>query len=164
MARGLSVRSATAADAGTILRFTNALVQDHRPGGQPATVSLDDVKLAGFGPDPLFAAVIAEYDGRPVGFASFFRGYAGWRGKAVAIVHAVFVDRNARGMGVARRMMAQVALVAMQRGWARVELIIEDERPAIRFYEELGMMDMRRRYMRLGGEQMVRLAAEAQGD
>jgi len=154
------VRPAERRDAVTIHRFINGLVADHRPGAR-ADVTLADIERNGFGADPLFEAMIAEVNGRPVGLASFFRGYAGWRGKAVAIVHAIYVDPAARRLGVARRLMARIALLAVQRDWARVEVLVEDERPAIRFYEDIGMIDMRHRHMRLGGAELRAMAMEA---
>jgi hypothetical protein len=49
----------------------------------------------------------------------------------------------------------------MERDWVRVELFVEEERPAIRFYEALGMRDLHHRHMRLDGEALARLAAGA---
>lgn len=155
------IRPAERRDAVTIHRFTNGLVADHRPGGQ-ANVSLEDVERNGFGADPLFEALVAEVNGRPVGIASFYRGYAGWRGKAVAIVHAIYVDPAARRLGVARQLMAQVALIAVQRGWARVEVLVEEQRAALQFYTDIGMIDMHHRHLRLGGAELNAMAMEAQ--
>jgi GNAT superfamily N-acetyltransferase len=157
------IRPAERHDAVTIFRFTNGLVSDHRPGGQ-AGVTLEEIERNGFGADPLFEALIAEVSGRPVGLASFYRGYAGWQGKAIAVVHAIYVDPAARRLGVARQLMARMALITLQRGWARVELFVEEQRPAIQFYEDIGMIDMRHRHMRLGGTELRNLALEAQAD
>ncbi len=159
----VKVRPAERRDAVTIHRFTSGLVADHRPGGQ-AAITLEDIERNGFGADPLFEALIAEVSGRPVGLLSFFRGYAGWRGKAVAIVHAIYVDPAARRLGVARRLMARVALIAVQRGWARVEVMVEEHRPALQFYEDIGMIDMHHRHMRLGGSELQAMAMEGHAD
>lgn len=159
----VTIRPAVRADAVTLHRFVNAMVGDHRPGLR-AGVTLEDIERTGFGPDPLFEALIAEVSGRAVGYASFYRGYAGWRGKAIGVVHAIFVDPAARRLGVARRLMARMALIATQRGWARIELLVEDQRPTVQFYEELGMVDLRYHHMRLSGSTMARMAMEARDD
>ncbi len=156
----LSIRKAVIGDAETIFGFVAGLIDDHLPGQTPWT-SAARIEADGFGPDPLFEAFIAERDARPVGFVSFFRGYAGWRGRPMGIVHALYVAPEERRTGAARALMAAVAKVAMERDWVRVELFVEEERPAIRFYEALGMRDLHHRHMRLDGEALARLAASA---
>ena len=156
----LSIRKAVIGDAETIFGFIAGLIDDHLPGQTPWT-SAARIEADGFGPDPLFEAFIAERDARPVGFVSFFRGYAGWRGRPMGIVHALYVAPEERRAGAARALMAAVAKVAMERDWVRVELFVEEERPAIRFYEALGMRDLHHRHMRLDGEALARLAARA---
>jgi GNAT superfamily N-acetyltransferase len=153
----LVVRPACASDAETIFRFVAGLIDDHLPGQAPWT-SVEGIKADGFGPDPLFEAFIAERDGRPAGFVSFFRGYAGWRGKPMGIVHALYVLPEERRTGAAQALMGAVARTALERGWVRVELFVEEERPAIRFYEAIGMRDLHHRHMRLDGEALERLA------
>ena len=77
------------------------------------------------------------------------------------IVQTLYVSPEERRTGVAGALMAAVAKVAMERDWVRVELFVEEERPAIRFYEALGMRDLHHRHMRLDGEALARLAARA---
>ncbi len=154
---GLIIRPARAPDAETIFGFVAGLIDDHLPGQTPWT-SVERITRDGFGPDPLFEALIAERDAKPVGFVSFFRGYAGWRGKPMGIVHALYVLPEERRSGAARALMAAVARVALERGWVRIELFVEEERPAIRFYEAIGMRDLHHRHMRLDGEALARLA------
>ncbi|MBJ6125156.1 GNAT family N-acetyltransferase [Microvirga splendida] len=156
----LLIRPAVSSDSETIFRFVSGLVDDHLPGQTPWT-SAERIEADGFGPDPLFEALIAERDGRPVGFVSFFRGYAGWRGKPMGIVHALYVLPEERRTGAARALMAAVAKAAVDRGWVRVELFVEEERPAIRFYEAIGMRDLHHRHMRLEGEALACLAGSA---
>ncbi|MBB3020172.1 GNAT superfamily N-acetyltransferase [Microvirga lupini] len=158
VSHGLTVRPAIVQDAETIFTFVSGLIDDHLPGQAPWT-SAARIEADGFGPDPLFEALIAERDAKPVGFVSFFRGYAGWRGKPMGIVHALYVVPEERRTGAARVLMATVAKIAMERGWVRVELFVEDERPAIRFYEAIGMHDLHHRHMRLDGEALAQLAA-----
>ena len=154
------IRTATAEDAETLFRFVAGLVDDHIPGHPPWT-SAEQLRADGFGPDPLYEAMIAEVDGRPAGYISFFRGYAGWRGRPMGLVHAVYVEPWARGLNIGRRLMAAVARIARERGWARIELFVEEGRPAIAFYEAIGMVDLRHRHYRLDGDALDQLAKEA---
>jgi len=155
----LSIRKAVIEDAETIFKFVSGLIEDHLPGQAPWT-SAERIRADGFGPDPLFEAFIAERDARPVGFVSFFRGYAGWRGKPMGIVHALYVVPEERRTGTARALMAAVAKIAIELDWVRVELFVEEERPAIRFYEAIGMRDLSHRHLRLEGEALLSLAVE----
>ncbi len=159
-ASDLSIRKAVIEDARTIFSFVSGLIDDHLPGQTPWT-SVERIETDGFGLDPLFEALIAERDAKPVGFVSFFRGYAGWRGRPMGIVHALYVLPEERRTGAARALMANVAKIAMNRGWVRIELFVEEERPAIRFYEAIGMQDLHHRHMRLEGEALTRLADNA---
>jgi GNAT superfamily N-acetyltransferase len=156
----LSIRKAVVEDADTIFSFVAGLIDDHLPGQTPWT-SAERIRADGFGADPLFEALLAERDAEPVGFVSFFRGYAGWRGQPMGIVHALYVRPEERRTGAARALMAAVAKIAMERDWGRVELFVEEGRPAIRFYEALGMRDLHHRHMRLDGEALARLAGSA---
>jgi GNAT superfamily N-acetyltransferase len=79
----------------------------------------------------------------------------------MGIVHALYVLPEERRSGAARALMAAVAKVALERDWVRVELFVEEERPAIRFYEAIGMRDLHHRHMRLEGEALARLADDA---
>jgi GNAT superfamily N-acetyltransferase len=145
MEDAIVVRPASAQDAGVIFSFVAGLIDDHLPGQAPWT-SAERIREDGFGPDPLFEALIAERNEKPVGFVSFFRGYAGWRGKPMGIVHALYVRPEERRTGAARELMANVARIALERGWARVELFVEEGRSAIRFYEAIGLRDLRHAY------------------
>jgi GNAT superfamily N-acetyltransferase len=156
----LEIRKAVVEDAETIFNFVAGLINDHLPGQTPWT-SAERIAADGFGPDLLFEAFIAERGAKPVGYVSFFRGYAGWRGRPMGIVHALYVAPDERRTGAARALMAAVAKVAMERDWVRVELFVEEERPAIRFYEAIGMRDLHHRHMRLDGEALARLAGSA---
>jgi len=156
---GIHIRKAVADDAQTLFGFVAGLIDDHLPGQVPWT-SAERLRNDGFGPDPLFEAFIAERAEKPVGFVSFFRGYAGWRGKPMGIVHALYVAPSERRSGAARKLMAAVAQTARERGWERIELFVEEGRPALRFYESIGMHDLSHRHLHLEGDALRRLAKE----
>jgi len=139
----LTIRPAAVSDAETIFTFVAGLIDDHLPGQTPWT-SAERIRQDGFGPDPLFEALIAERGGRPMG-----------------IVHALYVLPEERRSGAARALMAAVARIALERGWPRVELFVEEGRPALRFYEAIGMRDLHHRHLRLESEALERLASEA---
>ena len=120
MEDAIVVRPASAQDAGVIFSFVAGLIEDHLPGQAPWT-SAERIREDGFGPDPLFEVLIAERDAKPVGFVSFFRGYTGWRGKPMGIVHALYVRPEERRTGAARgswRMLRELPWSGAGRGWS----------------------------------------------
>ena len=67
----LSIRNATAADAALILDFIRHLAEYERePDAVVATE--EDIVRDGFGPEPKYRCLIAEWSGKPAGFAFFF--------------------------------------------------------------------------------------------
>ena len=83
------VRKAERRDAATLFDYMLGLDRDYAPVRSPE-MSADDIMAAGFGPDPLFEAFIAETaDAVPLGAISFYRGYSGWYAKPLAMVGIV---------------------------------------------------------------------------
>ena len=67
------VREAMPADAETIAAFARALSLEE---GYPApALQAQHVRTEGFGASPRFRALLAERDGRPVGYALFYPAY-----------------------------------------------------------------------------------------
>ncbi|HEV8712533.1 MAG TPA: GNAT family N-acetyltransferase [Candidatus Binatia bacterium] len=157
----IAIRSATPADAETILTFIKGLAAfEHEPDAVKTTV--DDLLRDGFGEYPKFEALIAEQDGQPVGFALFFPTYSTWEGRPGIHLEDIFVLEHVRGRGVGRKLMAALAAIAVARGCARLELSVLHWNPAREFYHHLGMEHLQEWLpYRLSGEALQILAAEA---
>jgi hypothetical protein len=97
MSGPVTIRSATTDDTGTLFDLLCGIVQDHLPGQRPWT-SPEQLRQDGFGVDPLFEALIAKRDSEPVGFITFYRGYASWRGKPMAMIGNLHTVEHARGL------------------------------------------------------------------
>src|SRR5690606_37875788 len=107
-------------------------------------------------------ALIGEVDGEPAGFALFFPNYSTWEGRAGLYVEDLYVEERARGIGLGRALMAEVARLAAERGAPRVELAVLDWNPARAFYERLGMRQMAEWLpYRMDADAIARLASEA---
>jgi GNAT superfamily N-acetyltransferase len=92
-----------------------------------------------FVPRPAAEVVIAEHEGRPVGFAVFFASYSTWEAASGLYLEDLFVRPEARGKGIGRELLEHVARVAVARGWARLEWRVLDwNEPSIAFYKRLG--------------------------
>lgn len=133
-----AIRAAGAEDASTLLRLIRALAEYER---EPDAVKATQEALAGqlASERPPFEALIAEEDGRAVGFALYFHNYSTWEGRPGVYLEDLFVEESHRGDGIGRALMAAVARVALERGCGRLELAALDwNTPATGFYRAHG--------------------------
>ncbi|MFD0541158.1 GNAT family N-acetyltransferase [Actinomadura luteofluorescens] len=92
-----------------------------------------------FGDDPQVFAHVAEHDGRVVGFAVWFLTFSTWNGTHGIYLEDLFVEPEYRGHGYGRALLTELARVADDRGYGRVEWSVLDwNEPAIGFYRALG--------------------------
>lgn len=104
-------------------------------------------------------ALIAELDGEPVGMALFHPRFSTWTGTPTLFLEDIFVREAARSHGIGRRLMARLAAIALERGWARIDFHVLDWNPARGFYQKLGF-DHLEEWLRYGagGGWLERLA------
>lgn len=135
----ITIRHAGPGDAALIRGMVDALA---RATGRPDGVHsrTEDFLRHGFGPAPLFRALIAEVDGRPAGLCLFFYTFSTWLGEPGVYVQDLYVDEAARGSGVGRRLMRAVAREGRNRQATHLRLSVDRQNhDAQRFYERLGM-------------------------
>ena len=155
----LTIRAATAADVSLILAFIRELAEYERePNAVMATEA--DLLRDGFGPRPEFRVVIAEWEGRPAGFALFFHVYSTWQGRPGIYLEDLFVRPEFRGKGIGKALLVHLAQVALQENCGRLAWEVLDwNTPAIEFYKSLGAETLDQwRIMRVTGEALERLA------
>ena len=90
----------------------------------------------GFGPNPKFAAFVAETDTAPgvIGMATCSqRGITGWDGP-VLLLQDLYVEPRWRQHGVASALIARVAARACAIGSPIIELTVRADNPAQDFY------------------------------
>ncbi|HEY0837272.1 MAG TPA: GNAT family N-acetyltransferase [Azospirillum sp.] len=157
----VAIRPAVEADAALILRFVRELAEFERePHAVKATP--EDFRRDGWGPNPVFEALIAELDGAPVGFALTFRNYSTWEGRAGLFVEDLYVTPDARGHGIGKRLLAEVARRAVAQGCRRVDLNVLNWNPARGFYETIGIRHLEEWLpYRLTGAALAALAGQA---
>ena len=134
----LTIRKATTADAPLILDFIRGLAEYERePKAVVATE--DDLLRDGFGPEPKYRCIIAEWDKAPAGFAFFFYNYSTWRGRPGLYLEDLFVLPEMRGKGIGKALLQHIAQIAMRENCYGIRwMVLEWNEPAIRFYESLG--------------------------
>ena len=157
----LNIRPATAGDLKLILEFIRELAAYEREP-QAVTATEADLERDGFGAEPKFRVVIAEWDGRPAGFALFFYNYSTWLGRPSLHLEDLFVRQEFRGQGIGKSLLAHLARVAVEHNCGRFQWEVLDwNTPSIRFYESFGARVVKEWLnMRVEGEALKRLASE----
>jgi GNAT superfamily N-acetyltransferase len=155
----LTIRRATAGDADLILEFIRALAEYER---EPDAViaATADILRDGFGPNPKFWCLIAEWSGQPAAFAFYFFNYSTWLGKPGLFLEDLFVKPELRGKGIGKALLAELARIAIQENCYGVKWEVLDwNQPAIDFYISLGAM-IRKEWLtvKLLGEPLKKLA------
>jgi GNAT superfamily N-acetyltransferase len=133
----LTIRAATIADAALIRQLIWELAEFEK---EPDAVQTTEADIArdGFGANPQFRVLVAEWNGQPAGFALFFSYYSTWRGAGLYL-EDLFVRAEFRGRGIGTALFARVAQVAEQENrrfikWA----VLGWNQPAISMYTLLG--------------------------
>lgn len=106
----LSIRPATVNDTGLLRTLIRELAEYEK---ELDAVTITEAQLAkdGFGADPRFRALLAEWQGQPAGYAFFFHFYSSWTGRHM-FLEDLFVRPSFRGKGIGKALMASVAKIA----------------------------------------------------
>jgi GNAT superfamily N-acetyltransferase len=133
----LLTRPATIADV-TLLRTLICELAEFERELELVTIKESDLARDGFGENPKFRALIAEWDGQPAGYAFFFGYYSTWAGPGLYL-EDVFVRVQFRGKGIGMALLGAVARIALQenRHAMRWEVLNWNEN-AIGLYKALG--------------------------
>lgn len=133
----LTIRAATIADAALLRRLIWELA-DYEKAPDEVRTTEADIARDGFGANPQFRAVIAEWEGQPAGYALFFSYYSTWRGAGLYL-EDLFVRPAFRGRGVGKALFAKVARAAEleNRLFIRWE-VLNWNQSAIEMYKALG--------------------------
>lgn len=135
---GLTLRLASKADVGTVLQFIRALAEYEKLLDM---VVADEQKLTDtlFGDKAYAEVVIADYQGKPAGFALFFHNYSTFLAKPGIYLEDLFVEPALRGKGIGKALITYLARLAVERDCGRLEWSVLDwNQPAIDFYQSLG--------------------------
>jgi GNAT superfamily N-acetyltransferase len=139
----LRLRPAAREDVPAILRLVRELATYERaPDAVVATEA--DFLRDGFGPEPRFQAIIAEWEGEPAGFALWFFNWSTWLGRPGLYLEDLYVRPRHRRHGIGKALLAELARIAVDRGCGRFQWQVLDwNEPAIEFYRSLGGEIMR---------------------
>ena len=159
MPDSLNIRFTTREDIPTLLALIRELAA-YEKKRHKALVNEADLLRDGFGPQPKFRALIAEWNGQPVGYASFFHFYSTFRGRAALFLEDLFVLDQFRGNGIGKALLRAVAKLALDEDCFGLKWEVLDwNRPAIEFYEKLGATFLHERKIVAFDEETMRRIA-----
>lgn len=157
----MTVRPATAQDAGLLLELFEALA-DYEQLGDELHATEPQIVEALFGERPAAQALIAELSSQPAGYALFFPTFSSFMATRGIWLEDLFVLPDQRGAGVGRALLAAVAARVPEAGGRLEWAALDWNELALGFYRNIGARLMDEwTALRLDGEALARLAAEA---
>ena len=136
------IRTASPDDVTAIHRLVRELAEYERSADQ-VVASPEDLRRALFGEQPSVFAHVAVHDGAVAGFALWFLNFSTWTGRHGIYLEDLYVTPELRGHGYGKALLAELARICVERGYARFEWAVLDwNTPAIGFYRTLGASAM----------------------
>ncbi|TCZ65329.1 GNAT family N-acetyltransferase [Roseicella aquatilis] len=136
----LRLRDATPDDLGLVLHFVRALAE-YETLLHEVQATEEDFRRLLFGNPSRAEALVAEWEGGPVGFALWYYSVSTFDGRAKLYVEDVYVTPEARGRGIGRAIFADLARRALAQGCSRMEWSVLDwNAPSIAFYRSIGAL------------------------
>jgi GNAT superfamily N-acetyltransferase len=157
----VKIRSAQPEDVPVLFDLILALAEYEKLAH---TVTGDAADLTNhlFGERTYVEAVLAEWEEKAVGFALFFHNYSTFLTQPGIYLEDLFVLPDYRGQGIGKKLIRQIARIAVDRGCGRLEWTVLDwNESAIGFYQYLGAAVLPDwRVCRVTGESLTDLALE----
>jgi GNAT superfamily N-acetyltransferase len=138
----VTVRPATVDDVPLVFGMIRQLA-DYEKMADQVIATEAGLRDALFGVSPSAEVILASVGDRPAGFALFFHNFSTFVGRRGLYLEDLFVVPEWRGRGVGRRLLVELARIAVDRGCGRFEWSVLDwNEPAIQFYKRLGAVAM----------------------
>ena len=155
----LTLRPAEPRDTPLILEYVRELAL-YEKAPELAVATQADMHRSLFGERPLAYALMAEWQGRPAGFALWYYAFSTWEGKPALYLEDLFVRPEFRGHGLGKALLKRLAAVALEAGCTRYQWSVLDwNQPSIEFYERQGAKVLREWLLcRVEGEALAKLA------
>lgn len=134
----LNIRPVGREDVASLLVLIRQLAAYENKADKVVTTEADLLR-DGFGQQPKFRALLGEWEGKPVGYASVFYFYSTYQGRPALFIEDLFVLDEFRGKGIGKALLSAVAKLAIDEDCFGLRWEVLDwNRSAIEFYEKLG--------------------------
>lgn len=160
------IRPITPADVPAVVEMVHSLA-DYEHAPEDCQLTTRQLHVALFDDAPaLFGHVATDTSidpsGAPLGAALWFLNFSTWRGVHGIYLEDLFVQPHARGKGLGRALLTNLAKVCVERGYGRLEWAVLDwNTPARDFYTSLGASGIDEWVLnRLDGAALRELAAD----
>ncbi len=157
----LRIRPATIHDATLLWTMIRELAEfEHEL--QWVSIRPEDLERDGFGDQPSFRALVAEWNDQPAGYALLFPSYSTWVGRGL-FLEDLFVREAFRRRGVGKALLAAAARMTVDEGCHAMQWeVLHWNRDAVALYESLGA-EFRDKWrpVLLTGEALLQLAQKS---
>lgn len=155
----LTIRKAETRDTALIFSLIRELAEYERLAHEVDATEADIAKAL-FGESPRAFADIAEWEGRPAGFALWFYNFSTFRGRHGIYLEDLFVRPEFRSKGIGKALLKHLARRCVAEGLPRLEWWVLDwNEPALKFYRSIGAAPMDEwTVQRVTGEALTQLA------
>lgn len=158
----IRIRALAPEDAGRVAELAASLSAFE--GAPPPPFQAEDVVRWGTGPDRKFDGFVAERDGRIVGYLLHHDGFHVGHGGPGLVLMDLFVESRARGYGVGRALMTEIAKEAQARSCRWITWQVHpDNASAMDFYRAVGGRRYRAADYELGHDAIAALASPPSG-
>lgn len=135
------IRDAAVEDAAAIRDLVAALARE-TIGADQQVMSVEAARRWGFGADRAFECIVAARGDDIVATVLFYDEFSSWRGKKGVYILDIYIAPPARGQGLGRRLIAEIARRAEARGAFYVRLAVDQANiHAVNFYEAIGFIE-----------------------
>lgn len=133
----VSIREAQREDCAEIMALIKELAVFEKAEKEVSN-SIEQLEKDGFGQNPIWKALLSEWEGRVVGMSLYYFRYSTWKGKRLYLEDLI-VTNDYRGKGIGKALLDATQQVAKETGCTGMMWQVLDwNKPAINFYEEYG--------------------------
>jgi GNAT superfamily N-acetyltransferase len=131
----ITIRNAVKSDCPRMMELVKELAA-YEKAPDEVTVSFDHFVESGFGPNPVWWAIVAEENNLIHGFALYYIRYSTWKGQAMYL-EDILVTESQRGRGIGGMLFEKLFEIAREKNLPRIVWQVLDwNEPAINFYKK----------------------------
>jgi len=138
----LKLRNAKKEDSELIIQYIKELAEFERLSHE-CDAKPESIQKWLFGETPRAECLLAQWEGKPAGFAIYFYNFSTFMGKPGIYIEDVFIRPEFRRKGIAKKIFGHLAQKALAEGCGRLEWSVLDwNSDAIELYKSFGAQQL----------------------